>query len=91
MSNSGSTSLNFGATPTDSVSLQIADTNILSTSLVDAWLVPAQTVAHTPDEHWVENVKVMAGNIVAGVGFTVYGVATLGKVSGDFNINWVWY
>ena len=91
MANSGSATLNFGATLTDSTSLQIADTNILVTSLVDAWIVPAQTVAHTADEHWVENFKVMAGNIVPGVGFTIYGVATLGKVSGDYNVNWVWY
>lgn len=91
MPNAGQTILDFGATPTDSASVAVADTNILSTSLADAWLVAMPTSNRAGDEHWVENVKVMAGNIQAGVGFTIYGVATLGKTQGQLTVHWAWY
>jgi len=91
MANSGSALLDFGPNLTDSTSMNIADTNILDTSLVDAWIVPASTVDHSADEHWVDNIKVMAGNVVGGTGFTIYGVCTLGRTYGKFNVNWVWY
>jgi hypothetical protein len=47
---------------------------ILAGSLVEAWLFPAATADHTADEHWVETIEVMAGNVVAGTGFTIYGI-----------------
>ena len=49
---------------------------ILAGSLVEAWIFPALTADHTADEHLLESFKVMAGNVVAGVGFTIYGVNT---------------
>ena len=91
MANSGSALLNFGSTPTDTASLAIADTNILTTSLVDAWIAAISTADHSADEHYVENVKVMAGSIVNGVGFTIYGICTLGRTTGNFTVHWVWY
>lgn len=91
MANSGAAVLDFGSSPTDSASLAIADTNILGTSLVDAWLVAIPTANRSADEHWAENVKVMAGNPTAGVGFTIYGQCTLGLTQGKLTVHWVWY
>lgn len=47
---------------------------ILAGSLVEAWVRPVATVDHTADEHLYAGVRVYAGNIVAGVGFTIYGI-----------------
>lgn len=45
---------------------------ILADSLVYCWITPVATADHTAGEHIVEDIKVVAGDIVAGVGFTIY-------------------
>lgn len=70
----GTALLDFGAFPGGSdASVAVADAAILAGSLAEAWLFPADTVDHLADEHRVESLEVMAGNVVAGVGFTIYG------------------
>ena len=75
MSSQGTVTLDFGAFPgaSDASVTVTGQTGILSGSLVEAWLFPADTVDHLSDEHWVESIQVRAGNVVAGVGFTIYG------------------
>lgn len=70
----GVTTIDFGAFPGASdTSLAITgQTGIDSASVVTAWLQPADTDDHTADEHRVETLSVMAGNVVDGVGFTIY-------------------
>jgi hypothetical protein len=87
----GTASLNFGVSPggTDAKLIITGQTAILATSHVDAWIVPAATADHSVDEHWVEDLFVMAGNIVAGTGFTIYGKSPSGTY-GAFNIQWTW-
>ena len=46
--------------------------SILAGSLVYCWIKPEATADHTAGEHIVESIKVVAGDIVAGVGFTIY-------------------
>jgi hypothetical protein len=48
---------------------------IVAGSLVEAWILPTATADHTVDEHWVDPPRVVAGNIVPGVGFTIYGTS----------------
>lgn len=74
----GTTTVNFGAFPggSDAAVVVTGQTAITGTSLVEAWLFPAATADHTADEHVVESIKVMAGNVSPGVGFTVYAVNT---------------
>jgi hypothetical protein len=74
----GTASLDFGAFPGSShTSVTITgQAAITSGSLVEAWIFPATTADHSPDEHVIESLKVMAGNVVAGTGFTIYGVNT---------------
>lgn len=74
----GTTTIDFGAFPggSDASVAVTGQAGITGTSLVEAWLLPAATADHTADEHVVETIKVMAGNIAAGTGFTVYAVNT---------------
>jgi|SRR5215472_3597938 len=78
MGSQGTATLNFGAFPgaSDASVAVTGQGSIQSTSLVEAWIFPAATADHTADEHWVETIKVMAGNIVVGTGFTIYGINT---------------
>ncbi|MCX6951345.1 MAG: hypothetical protein NTV51_04055 [Verrucomicrobia bacterium] len=74
MGATGTTTVNFGAFPgsSDTSVAVTGQATILSGSLVEAWIFPTATADHTADEHWVEGIRVMAGNVSAGVGFTIY-------------------
>jgi hypothetical protein len=70
----GTTTVNFGAFPgkSDTSVAITGQTSILSNSFVEAWLVPTATADHSADEHLLEQIKIIAGNVVAGTGFTIY-------------------
>ena len=72
--NTGKTTVNFGAFPgsSDAVVTVTGQTGIVSGSVVQAWLVPEATADHTADEHRVETISIMAGNIVANTSFDIY-------------------
>lgn len=76
MAGSGTTTIDFGAFPgtTDATVTVTGQTGISAGSLVEAWVYPTATADHTVDEHWVDPPDVKAGNVVAGTGFTIYGV-----------------
>lgn len=76
MGASGQAQVDFGAFPgkSDTSLAIIGQAGIAAGSLVEAWLFPAATADHSSDEHVVENIKITAGNIVAGTGFTIYAV-----------------
>ncbi len=78
MGATGTGLLNFGTFPGSSDALLVVtgQAAILSGSYVEAWIRPEATAEHTADEHWVETIKVVAGNIVPGTGFTIYGINT---------------
>lgn len=78
MGATGQTTLDFGTFPgaSDASVAVTGQASIASGSLVEAWIRPAATADHTADEHMVETVWVVAGNIVAGTGFTIYGFNT---------------
>ena len=102
----GTTTINLGAFPgaSDGTAVITGQAGILSGSLVEAWILPAATADHSADEHWVENLIISAGNIVAGTGFTIYlrdgnqeyepyairGLGSQPRVYGIWNIAWVW-
>lgn len=68
------TTIDFGPFPGSSDTQKVITglTTISGTSIVDAWIYPEATTDHSADEHLVETIQVRAGNIVAGVGFTIY-------------------
>ncbi len=73
----GTTTVDFGAFP-GKYDTSVAITGqaaIAAGSLVEAWLFPSQTADHSADEHLVEPIKIMAGNIIIGTGFTIYAFA----------------
>lgn len=74
----GVTEVDFGAFPgTSHATVAVTgQTGILSTSLVEAWLAPADTADHSSDEHVVEKpqLHVVAADIVPSTGFTIHAV-----------------
>lgn len=72
----GTATIDFGAFPgkSDASVAVTGQTGIVAGSLVDAWIRPAATADHTADEHLVETLSIFAGNIIAGTGFTIYGL-----------------
>jgi len=105
MSGTGTGALDFGAFPgsSDAALAITGQGGIVSGSLVEAWIRPVATADHSADEHMVESIKVMAGNIVAATGFTIYGFnsnqlsepASQGnaketRIYGQWTVAWVW-
>lgn len=102
MATTGTATVNFGAFAAASPGAPVGpnggetrttvtgQTGILSSSFVEAWIAPVATSDHSVDEHFIENIRVTAGNIVPGVGFDIYAEAQLGGVYGSFNVFWIW-
>ena len=90
----GNATLDFGAFPgsSDTSVVVTGQTGITTSSFVEAWLVPTATADHSADEHVVETIKVIAGNIVNDTGFTIYGVNTgnNSRIYGTWSVSWVW-
>jgi len=74
----GTTTIDFGTFPgkSDTSVTVTGQASIVAGSLVEAWVRPVATADHLADEHLIESVKVIAGNIVAGTSFTIYGFNT---------------
>jgi hypothetical protein len=77
MGATGTATVNFGGFPgsSDTTVLVTGQTGIVAGSLVEAWLIPVDTGDHSADEHIADGPRIMAGNIVPGTGFTIYGMA----------------
>lgn len=96
----GQTTLDFGAFPgkTDA-SVAVAAPTILAGSKVEAQVRLEATVDHSADEHMLETIEIFAGDVQAGVGFTVYGITRWPLAPacspppmpwGRFSVDWVW-
>jgi len=81
----GSAVIDFGAFPgaTDAQVSVTGQPGIQANSIVEAWIAAAASADHSADEHWIDPPRVMAGNIVPGTGFTVYGVILDGTNGAD--------
>lgn len=95
MGATGTTTIDFGAFPgkLDTSVAVTGQTGIIAGSLVEAWIRPIATAVHSADEHVMAlaQLQVVAGNISAGTGFTIYGIAIdatpgTGSVDGNFRI-----
>lgn len=75
---SGVTEVDFGAFPgnSDSSVAVTGQASIVAGSVVNAWIVATATSDHSADEHFIETIRVTAGNIIAGTGFTIYAFNT---------------
>ena len=105
MADSGTTTLNFGAFPgSPEASVDVTgQTGFVSTSEVEAWVMPVATADHSVDEHLIENLKVMAhyqadgtirikGSVEPFFGFRPpAGEGTQRhRLFGQFTVGWVW-
>ncbi len=103
----GTATLDFGAFPGsfDTFINITGQTNILTTSFIEAWIAPKNTVDHSVDEHIVDAPKVFAANILSGIGFTIYALANYiplfndtegpkmdqaARAYGAWNVAWRW-
>lgn len=88
----GTAVLNFGAFPgaTDTSVAVTGQAAIVAGSLVETWIRPDATADHSADEHLVDPPHVVAGNIAAGTGFTIYGVSLGLRHYGQYTVAWVW-
>ena len=70
----GTTTVNFGAFPgaSDASATITGQAGIAAGSRVRAWIEATATADHSADEHWLETIDVIAGNIATGTGFTIY-------------------
>lgn len=75
MATQGTTTIDFGAFPgkSDASVAITGQGGIVAGSAVEAWLRPVTTADHSVDEHLIDGPRIIAGNIVAGTGFTIYG------------------
>jgi hypothetical protein len=102
LAQTGTAVLDFGSFPGSSQT-QVPVTGqaaIIASSQVEAWVsLETATADHSQDEHRVENFRIMAGTVVPGTGFTIYGESdppvdsTIGdgnRIYGKWTINWVW-
>jgi hypothetical protein len=94
MGSSGTATLDFGvvgSTNVSDASIAVTEqTSILSNSLVEAWVSLSSTTDHSLDEIRIEDLYITAGNISAGVGFTIYGYCLTGTTYGTFTVNYAW-
>ena len=89
----GHTTVDFGAAPGTGAEVRAAvagQAGILAASDVEAEIRCEASADHSADEHFVENVRFRAGNILAGTGFDIVGECALGRAYGVFNVTWVW-
>ena len=87
------TTIDFGAAPGtggQAVIKTVADASIQTTSDLEAWLRCEGSADHSADEHFCENIRIRAGNIVNTTSFDIIAECTLGTTFGVFNVSWVW-
>jgi hypothetical protein len=92
----GTATVDFGAWPgkTHATAAVTGQAGIVAGSLVEAWIRPEATADHSEDEHMVENLNVVARDIVAGTGFTIHVMERDhngdSKPYGLWTCAWVW-
>jgi hypothetical protein len=91
--NKGTAIISFGSAPGTNVVTTIVtgQTGILSTSLVQAFMMDGHTADHNITEHILVSTGVIfnCNTIVPGVGFTITAVTQL-RLTGQFLVNWIW-
>ncbi len=86
----GTATLAFGTGKLFDTTVAVADATVVAGTKVEAYLIiPSSDSPRMRDEYWVETLNVYAGNVQAGVGFTIYGEVRFGYALGDFTVNYV--
>ena len=92
MATQGTITVDFGALPGSPEANVVitGQTGISAGSLVEAWILPVASADHSADEHRVDPPRVVASDIVAGTGFTIFALANAGRAYGLWTVAWVW-
>lgn len=88
MAGKGTTTISFGGKGTDTY-VDVTEPTIISTNMTDAWIVPSATATNTADDHWVEDITVIAGPANNGVGMRIYAKCNKGFAHGTYSIGYV--
>jgi hypothetical protein len=90
--NVGTATLSFGNTAgSEQTSVDVTgQTNILSSSNIIVNIITAATSTNFLEDIIYSDMAVFAGNIIEGVGFTIYGVSRGGRLQGDYTVQWAW-
>lgn len=92
MATQGSAVLDFG-TGTDMASVVVTgQTGILAGSDVEAFLMAEASLDNDAAAHIVaaSYLDLIVGAVVAGTGFTIYGLDKDGALTGRWTVQWVW-
>jgi hypothetical protein len=87
--NVGSAIVDFGSGGSDA-SIAVAAPTIQAGSIVLVSVAAKASTDHSADEHLTEELEVRAGNVVAGIGFTIYARTRNLALRGKWNVNWSW-
>jgi hypothetical protein len=96
MAASGTAVLDFGSFPgTDVATIAVTgQAAILTSSLVEAWIIPEATALHSEDEVVMLTpfvfVSAPASLIIAGTGFSIRGVCHDDFLWGTVKVGWAW-
>lgn len=82
--------VDFGNGSSDARTVITGQAGITASSVVSASLLAEDTATHWADEHWAEELDVIAGSIVPGVGFTIYARTRNVALRGAYRVVWQW-
>lgn len=87
----GTATINFGSAPGTNVveTVVTGQTNITTSSHVEAWLMGDSTASHNAYEHSIVPIKLSCGSLVNGTGFTIT-ASSEWRLTGTFTAHWVW-
>ena len=86
----GAAVLDFGTGRSVASVAVTGQAGMLASALPRAWVQVSASPDHSADEHVVEELEVVAGSVVAGVGFTVYGRTRNVVLRGRWNVGWAY-
>ena len=89
-SGTGTTVIDFGSQGVNNTSLVVTGiASIGGSAFVEAFMMRESTSDHSADEHLMVPMRILCGDVVAGVGFTIY-AASEWLLKGTFAVRYVW-
>lgn len=84
--------VDFGAAPGKDYleTTVIGQAGIETDSLVTITKVFKSTTDHSAEDVLVSDMDITVGNIVAGIGFTIYIVSKIGRLTGKYPLRFTW-
>jgi hypothetical protein len=84
----GTSTIDFGAESTSTELIVTGITGIVSTTIIFCQMRMESTNDHTLDDLKIDPIRVVATDLVIGVGFTIYGTMNNAPASGKYKVDW---